>query len=99
MCLTRRSPVSAASTFENWLTTVRIVVCPADGGSPVTKSILMYDQGPLGMGSGLRSTAGGQVEDFPLAHTGEAATKDSMSSDIEGHQNHWRKLRVQTLPG
>lgn len=35
----------------------------------------------------VESPAGGWVEVFPQAHTGQAAMKDLMFWDIEGHQN------------
>lgn len=44
---------------------VSMVVLPSDGGSPVTKSMAMCDQGDLGIGRGLRRPAGGWWEVFP----------------------------------
>ncbi len=61
--------------FENRSTTVKTTVLPWEGGSPVTKSSEMWDQGLEGTGSGWRSPAGGRLEVLEMAQTEQDKTK------------------------
>lgn len=61
-------------------------VLPADGGSPVIKSKAMCDHGREGIGSGLRSPAGGEFPGLVCAQTEQAATKRRVSRSRVGHQ-------------
>lgn len=73
---------------------------PSDGGSPVTKSRAMWDQGHWGVDSGCKRPMGGWCVDFPRAQRGQAAMKVLVSRVIDGHQNRWRsRSRVREIPG
>lgn len=76
-----------------------MVVLPSDGGSPVTKSTAICDQGPRGSRKRLRRLAGGLFDVFPWANTGQVTTKDLASCWMEGHQNHCcSKRRIWAKP-
>lgn len=73
--------------LENWSTTVIITVLPSEGGSPVTKSKAMWDQGQCGVGRGHSSPFLQWLDPLLRAQMEQAATYSSTSAFIEGHQN------------
>ncbi len=88
------------AALENLSTTVRTTVMPLDGGRPVTKSIAMCDQGREGTDSGWSSPAGGRLEPFPAAQTGQADTNKRASRATDGHQNRCLiNMQVRVAPG
>lgn len=104
-----RSPVSAAegslgsgtkcAAFEKRLTMVNITVWPLEDASLVMKSMAIWDQGCRGIGSGFRRSLG-WCEDFPCAHSGQAATKALVSRAMDSHQKHCcGRCSVRLSPG
>ena len=74
------------AALEKRSTTVQMQPLPSDSGSPVTKSIAIWDQGRCGTGSGLKRPAGDLLTVLFLEQLSQAATKAWMSSLMDGHQ-------------
>ena len=109
-CWVRRSAVSRAegslgrgtkcTPLEKRSTMVSMVVLPAEGGNPVTKSTAMWDHGRLGMGSGRSNPEEGWREAFPRAQTRHAAIKAWISCVMPVHQKRRRmNSSVRWIPG
>ena len=64
-----------------------MVVLPAEGGSPVTKSSEISDHGRLGMDEGCSRPIGDWVEVLFRAQVVQAATYSVTSFSILGQQN------------
>ncbi len=65
---------------------VNTVVLPLDGGSLVTKSRAMWDQGCPGRGRGWKSPAGARWEALLRVQTEQAGTNSLVSAETVGHQ-------------
>lgn len=74
------------AALENLSMIEKITVLPSDGGRPVMKSMEMWDQGWLGVGSGWRRPAGGWLLLLFRAQVGQAATNSLIWFRV-GHQN------------
>ncbi len=69
-------------------------------GRPVTKSIAMCDQGREGTDSGWSSPAGGRLEPFPAAQTGQADTNKRASAPRTATKNRCLiNMQVRVAPG
>lgn len=60
------------NNLENLSTVLKTTMLPLDGGSPVTKSMDMWDQGHQGMGYGRRNYSGLNVGSLFCAQVGQA---------------------------
>lgn len=73
---------------------------PWDGGSPVTKSRAMWDQGLMGVTNGWSKPAGGRLLLLLRAQIEQAETYSRTSLSMDGHQKYLlRKVRVRWTPG
>lgn len=81
-------------------TMVRMAVFPSEAGSPVTKSMAIWDQGQVGTGRGWRRSAGGCLEDLFRAQVWQAWTYPRASFSKDGHQKLWViRRQVRVAPG
>lgn len=86
--------------LEKRSTMVSMILSLLDGGSPVTKSKAMWDQGRVGTVRGHSISASGLWEAFPCAHIVHAKMKALLSASMEGHQKClFRQDRMQPIPG
>lgn len=86
--------------FENLSAMVSMTVFPAETRSPVTKSNVIWDHGPFGLGNGCNSPAGRCFRDLFLAHTVQVATYSLMYlSNVSQQKCLLIKVKVLPLPG